>query len=334
MKKYIALFILNLSLVVTFSRCSTTTKQTDVKLKEARKDQGIISNDSYIDNSYWKSSDLNLITNLSVKVQNQSDDFSDCSYTSLSKEQSKKIKYLKKLIYEYFLDTYNIDFSDKLDKQSVTLFNSSDIENSLTMGYVGPADENTLHLHISLKNKNAELFESTYVRETLHQLCFIDKSEETTYIVEGIVDAYSDLILAKAGEDYIATAIYFETRQLGYQLIAADKELPEVFYKHESFKEHLNKDLSSYNQPYIKHNDIADYLNTLLYTLISVNSGFAELNYTPYYYYVFDAQSIVQKFCQAQEPNSSTIEYLRKHCLLTKFEILKIEIDGKGYRII
>lgn len=331
MKKhnFLGIFMLLLTMMLlTFSGCSSANKQ-----KEARKDQGFINNDSYKDDSFWKSEDLKLITDLKIKTLNQDPDFSDCSFEELSSKQNKKVKYLKNLIYKFFLDIYNIDFSSKLEKQSVTWFNSTANGNSLTMGYVDPSNENTLHLHISLKDENAELFESTYVHETLHQISFIDKSEETTYIVEGIVDAFADLILAKAGENFVATPIYFETRQLGYQLIKADKQLPEVFYNNESFKEHLNKELSKYNQPCLKHDDVAGYLNSLLYALIASNSGLTELNYDPCVY-VFDAQSIVQKFCQSKKPNSSTIKYLRKHCLLEEFEDLKVKKEENGYQII
>ena len=315
-------------LLLTFSGCSSADKQ-----KEARKDQGFINNDTYKDDSYWKSEDLKLITDLKIKTVNEDPDFSDCNFEKLSRKESKKVEYLKDLIYGFFLDVYNLDFSSKLEKQSVTWFNSTSNGNSLTMGYVDPEDENTLHLHISSKDENAKVFVSTYVHETLHQIGFIDKSQETTYIVEGIVDAFADLILARAGEEYVATPIYFETRQLGYQLIKADKELPEVFYKQESFKEHLNEELLKYNQPCVKHEDVAGYLNSLLYALIASNSELTQLNYDPYFY-VFDAQMIVQKFCQSKKPNSSTIKYLRKHCLLEEFEDLKVKKEGNGYQII
>lgn len=316
-------------ILLTFSGCSSTDEQK----KEARKDQGFINNDNYKDESYWKSSDLKLVTDVNLKITNENPDFSDCNFEKLSRKESKKVEYLKDLIYEFFLDVYNLDFSSKLEKQSVTWFNSTANGNSLTMGYVDPKDENTLHLHISSKDENAEVFVSTYVHETLHQIGFIDKSQETTYIVEGIVDAFADLILARVGEEYIATPIYFETRQLGYQLIKADKELPNVFYKKESFKEHLNSGLSKYNQVYEKHEDLTEYLNTLLFVLIQSNSGQAKLSYDPYFY-AFDAQAIVQKFCQSKKPNSSTIKYLRKHCILEEFEDLKVKKEGNGYQII
>ena len=50
-----------------------------------------------------------------------------------------------------------------------------------------------------------------------------------TYVVEGIVDAYTDMILIENNIKSKVTGIYFETRQLGYQIIAADKNLPKLF---------------------------------------------------------------------------------------------------------
>lgn len=81
------------------------------------------------------------------------------------------------------------------------------------------------------------------------------------------------------------------------------------------------------------HKDIAGYLDTLLDVLIAINSGMGYSENMPLFY-VFDAQSIVQKYCQSIGCNKETIEYVRKHYLLENFENLKIVDMGDGYSLV
>ena len=220
---------------------------------------------------------------------------------------------LKKLILNYFIKEYDIDFSEELRNQKVTFFSTSSIGESMVMGYVDINDSNTL-----LNGEYNEIFETTYVHEKLHQLGMQDKTCNMTYIVEGIVDAYTDLILTEGNVNAQLTNLYFEARQLGYQMIKADRELPKVLINEESLKERINKSLNSYKQEPMQHKDIAGYLDTLLDVLIAINSSIGYSENMPLFY-VFDAQSIVQKYCQAQGCDKETIEYVRKHYLLENF---------------
>lgn len=297
----------------------------------AKTDNGFINTDRYSTTDYWKSNDLNIISNASLcttEVLEDDEDFDDQEFMELTDSQKKKVETLKNYIYDYFIDNYNIDFSEKLAKQNVNFFSCSEFGSSTTMGYVDINENDTLHLNIHLNLDYKNLFESTYVHETLHQLGFMDKECKATFIVEGIVDAYTDIILTLNKANSQPTDIYFESRQLGYQIIAADKNLPSVFLDKKSFSTYLNDYLETYNQPYEEHENVAEYLNTLLYAFVNFNSGTAYSDYA--YFYAYDVQSIVQRFCQAQNCDDETIKYIRAHYLLEGFEKLEIVDHGNS----
>ena len=316
LKKIMVIFLT--IIIVSTGGCSFVTKTTD---------NGFINNDVYENEEYWSEDALNMVTNLSIVRNEVNDNFENQNFYELSEKQVRKVAKLKKTICKFFIQRYKIDFSDELEKQQVTFFSTSSIGNGITMGYVDVNNYNILHLNVLLNTENKELFESTYIHESLHQLGFNDKKCKVTYLVEGIVDAYTDLILTENGGNSQPTDLYFEARQFGYQMIAADPNLPKVFVNKESLREYVNKSLNSYQQKYVKHNDLAIYLNALLEALIAINSGTGYSENT--YYYAFDAQSIVQRFCQAQNCDSHTINYIRSHYILEDFERLKVIDHGE-----
>ncbi len=303
------------------SGCSSSSGVTD---------SGFINTDVYENTDYWKEDSINVITNLKTVTENLEDENAENQqFSKLSAKQEKKVEKLKKCICNYFIEKYGIDFSTKLKKQEVSFFSTRALGNGVVMGYVDVDNPNELHLNILLNKDCKDKFENTYVHETLHQLGFMDKSGKMTYVVEGIVDAYTDLILIENNIKSKVTGIYFETRQLGYQIIAADKNLPKLFVEKKAVSEYFDNELSSYKQNYAKHNKLAEYLNTLLQALIAINSGTtSSSSQSNAYFYAFDAQSIVQRFCQSQNCDSDTIDYIRKHYLLEDFEKLNVIDNG------
>lgn len=331
LKRFTALFM---ALVVSLSLFGCGNATTSVI------DSGNINSTEYADSMYWENSqELNLVTNVTTKVDVLDSPFQDDNYSQLSFLQKKKVEKLKDAIHSYFVDNYDIDFSDQLSQQKVTYFTSSEAGISMVMGYVDPSDHNTLHLNSVLNTSEySQLFENTYVHETLHQLGFIDETHRTTYIIEGITDAYTDLILTAAHRFSYPTPIYMEARQLGYQLIAADKNLPSIFVGNCSenelenmptFEKYINTSLAQYEQKYEKHKNLAVYLNRLLFCLIYINNGTAYSENADFYAY--DAQSIVQKFCQSQDCSAETIAYIRSHYVFSDFESVKITPQDGGY---
>lgn len=207
--------------IISLSGCSSSSGVTD---------SGFINTDVYENTDYWKEDSINVITNLKTVTENLEDENAENQqFSKLSAKQEKKVEKLKKCICNYFIEKYGIDFSTKLKKQEVSFFSTRVLGNSITMGFVDVNNSNELHLNILLNKDHKDEFETTYVHETLHQLGFIDASGKMTYVVEGIVDAYTDMILIENNIKSKVTGIYFETRQLGYQIIAADKNLPKLF---------------------------------------------------------------------------------------------------------
>lgn len=320
-RKMVRLCLTLILAIISLSGCSSSSGVTD---------SGFINTDVYENTDYWKEDSINVITNLKTVTENLEDENAENQqFSKLSAKQEKKVEKLKKCICNYFIEKYGIDFSTKLKKQEVSFFSTRALGNGVVMGYVDVDNPNELHLNILLNKDCKDKFENTYVHETLHQLGFMDKSGKMTYVVEGIVDAYTDLILIENNIKSKVTGIYFETRQLGYQIIAADKNLPKLFVEKKAVSEYFDNELSSYKQNYAKHNKLAEYLNTLLQALIAINSGTtSSSSQSNAYFYAFDAQSIVQRFCQSQNCDNDTIDYIRKHYLLEDFEKLNVIDNG------
>lgn len=219
--KMVTLCLTLILAITSLSGCSSSSAVTD---------SGFINTDVYENTDYWKEDSINVITNLKTVTENLEDENAENQqFSKLSAKQEKKVEKLKKCICNYFIEKYGIDFSTKLKKQEVSFFSTRALGNGVVMGYVDVDNPNELHLNILLNKDCKDKFENTYVHETLHQLGFMDKSGKMTYVVEGIVDAYTDLILIENNIKSKVTGIYFEPRQLGYQIIAADKNLPKLF---------------------------------------------------------------------------------------------------------
>lgn len=318
--KMVTLCLTLILAITSLSGCSSSSAVTD---------SGFINTDVYENTDYWKEDSINVITNLKTVIENLEDENAENQqFSKLSAKQEKKVEKLKKCICNYFIEKYGIDFSTKLKKQEVSFFSTRALGNGVVMGYVDVDNPNELHLNILLNKDCKDKFENTYVHETLHQLGFMDKSGKMTYVVEGIVDAYTDLILIENNIKSKVSGIYFEPRQLGYQIIVADKNLPKLFVEKKAVSEYFDNELSSYKQNYAKHNKLAEYLNTLLQALIAINSGTSSSSQSNAYFYAFDAQSIVQRFCQSQNCDNDTIDYIRKHYLLEDFEKLNVIDNG------
>ena len=321
-RKLFSLFLI-LAIVLSLTACGNNTT-----------DNGFINNDKYRDTTFWEGQNLDLVSNVTLQNYGKSEIPDESPvFSGLSQTQTKKTETLKKAIVTYFLKNYNIDFSEKLSKQKVTFFSSEEFFDSIILGYVDLNDPNTLHLHVLLNSEYEELFETTYVHETLHQLGFKDDSGETTYIVEGIVDAYTDLIMTTNFFEPNLTDIYFEPRQLGYQIIAADKDLPNIFINGLSFQNHINASLEKYTQNFSEHKNPSSYLNKLLGVFIAINSNTAYSDNR--YFYAFDAQTIIQRFCQSQKCSDETIKYIRRHYIIEDFEnLIPVDLGNDTYTVV
>ena len=321
-RKLFSLFLI-LAIVLSLTACGNNTT-----------DNGFINNDKYRDTTFWEGQNLDLVSNVTLQNYGKSEIPDESPvFSGLSQTQTKKTETLKKAIVTYFLKNYNIDFSEKLSKQKVTFFSSEKFFDSIILGYVDLNDPNTLHLHVLLNSEYEELFETTYVHETLHQLGFKDDSGETTYIVEGIVDAYTDLIMTTNFFEPNLTDIYFEPRQLGYQIIAADKDLPNIFINGLSFQNHINASLEKYTQNFSEHKNPSSYLNKLLGVFIAINSNTAYSDNR--YFYAFDAQTIIQRFCQSQKCSDETIKYIRRHYIIEDFEnLIPVDLGNDTYTVV
>lgn len=244
----------------------------------------------------------------------------------LSSKYLKRTEVLKEAMITYFLEVYDIDISEKLAKQKLKAFKVSG-ENEGVMGYVSKKQPEYLNLNKTLFGENKLLFDHTYVHESLHQIGF--QSENTSIITEGIVDALTDLILERAGILAYPTPIYNDTRAIGYQILIADKDIPEFFLGGEEkvdIVSRIDEVLSEVEQTIENIESpgkrLDDLLNGLTYGMHSVIDP---------YYIAFEYQEITRAYCQEFNPDEKAIDEIRQCYLVLEYEHITIEKNVDRY---
>lgn len=288
------------------------------------------NSDVYADYTFWENENkIRLFLSFGVEdaMQNM-EGIAEDTYTEIPTKYLERIEILKQAMVSYFKEVYNIDISSKLEKQKVKVFVAKKgSANEGTMGYVDPEDSTYLNLNNDLFGKHKKLFDNSYVHESLHQIGFIDK----TMLMEGMVDALTDLILRKANIKSYPTDIYYYARHLAYQMIAVDNEIVTMYLKemNPNIFNHVNKVLENVNQPLKEEEKVAERLSSLVGGL--TNGIYSETDPT---FVAFEAQEIVRAYCQKFSPNDSTIDYIRSHYIVEEYEDTRIKAHMTGYEFI
>lgn len=316
--KIVSIILTIIVLTATFTGCSSSS------LDSSNATNTVI----YSDYSFWHSENqlrITLPVNFSHIESNSLP--TGIGELTLSNKYLKKVEKLKLAIINYFQEVYNIDVSEKLNKQELRAFSASEFMGDLTMGYVDPTNQNILNLNIELFNDYKKYFNNTYVHETLHQLGFL--SEDSTMITEGIVDALTDLILCKANIQSSPTDTYFDVRILGYQIIATDTYIAEFYLNNSNTKmaHRITTALKEVKRTYKKVRNIGKRLEDLCTGLTYGISGTVDP-----YFVAFEAQEIVRAYCQTFNPSTETIDYIRSHYLIEDYESVTIVPDGNGFQ--
>lgn len=321
--RIIAIFTTVVLIITVLCGCSATI------------DTGSTNDRNYKNYKFWEQENqLRLVTNFTVKdtfEDDFQDEISEIGEKELTEKEKQHIKKLQSGIIKFFKEFYNIDLTEKLSHQEIRIFNSQQTEN-MTMGYVSDKEPNILNLNelIFENNDYSNLFSNTYIHETLHQLGIRDMDADSM-LIEGIADAYADIILTYIGEWSYTTDVYFEARTLAYQIISVDEELPHLFLETDNFSlsDRINERLKNVPQKHVKVKNPGNQLVRILSILYSNNLGMLVCNTDPYYY-AYDAQEIVRAYCQTFNPNHERINYIRSHYLLGDYEELEILKDKKG----
>ena len=296
-------------------------------------DTGITNYLQYSNYDFWnKNNELGLVTNYSItSIDNKEENFTKLGKKKLPKKYRKSVEILKEGIKSFFIDFYGIDLSSKLEEQDIKIYSSDIDEVGTVMGYVVADYPNTLNLNnLIITDEYDYLFNNTYVHETLHQLGI--RNTEDAMLMEGITDAYTDLILGYINEKSYTTDLYFEARTLAYQIIRVDDELPHLFFETENFSlsERISQKLSDVKCTLEKETNPGNKLVDILDLLYTYNMGYIASNTDPYYY-AYDAQDIVRAYYQTFEPLEGDIDYIRSHYLVEEYESISFKKDGNGY---
>ncbi len=237
---------------------------------------------------------------------------------------ASQIKKLKKAMIDYFSEEYAVDITDKLDQQQLRSFES----NYGTYGYVNPDEPQYLYLNVDLFDADADLFNNTYVHESLHQIGF--RAHNCYSIDEGITDALTDLVLIKAGIGSFPTPIYADARTLGYQILEADKDIVNFYLDSDNpdITERISETLKDVNMPFLKRNDTGEMLEVLL-----DNLTYETISNIDPYYMALQAQEIVRAYCQTFQPTTEEISSIRKMYLVEDYENVTIKQDGDMFII-
>ena len=214
---FLVLFVVVISCTGCTSKISDTGTTSDIKFK------------GY---DFWeKPNQLRIIITPSIdSIQSDGTEGMTVGTKTLPANKASIVKELQKGIIAFFKERYNVDVTEKISRQEIRVF-SPDLTNYMTgiaFGYVDPSYPDILNLNelLFIDDSYKDLFENTYVHETLHQIGIRNPGEPM--LTEGITDAYTDMILCYIGHEKVSvtTPFYFEARTLAYQIIAVDNELP------------------------------------------------------------------------------------------------------------
>ena len=279
------------------------------------------------DYTFWeKSNDVRLvITSIGVMDVAQDDEFSGLGELELSSSYLKQVKKLQEAMLSYFETYYGIDISEEIGKQKLRGFESAESD-TITMGYVDSNNPDYLNLNSLLFGAYSMYFSNVYVHETLHQIGFINANG--VMITEGIVDALTDLILTEANIRSYPTDSYAASRTLGYQILASDNEIASFYLNNSdsNIEARIAEVLRDVEYPF-EEADPGERLEDLLEALTYETTGTVDE-----YYIAFEAQEIVQAYCQAFDPNAETIDYIRSLYLVEDYESITITAITDGYQ--
>lgn len=294
-------------------------------------DTGVTNELEYSNYDFWeKNNSIRLFVTVSVQTEMVEEEVSEVKYEKMPKSKAKVIEELKEGMISFFQERYNIDISEKLANQEVRFFTSEGVSQD-TMGYVEIGNGNVLNLNQRLLKDMSDIFESTYVHETLHQIGF--QGEKSLQVVEGITDAITDMILCYIGIEPVLTPYYYECRTLAYQLLAADPEIVSCYLENDDFDilERINEKLKDVPQIFKKSGHFGKLLENRLNLLIGIAEGRVAGLSTDPYYFAFEAQEIVQAYCHECNPDANIIDYIRSHYLILDYEKVSIVQDGDVY---
>lgn len=279
-----------------------------------------------LDYSFWKKDNsVRMTLPISMETGNDETQFTGIGKLELSKKYLKRVEKLKTAMVSYFSETYNMDISKKIENQQLRAFSSNDVNGSMTMGYVDYNEPEYLNLNNVLFSEYKDYFDNTYIHETLHQIGF--RSKDSTMITEGIVDALTDLILSKAEFKSFPTENYADVRTLGYQILAADKDIAQFYLENDnpSMISRISEKLQYAIKPY-ENIEPGERLECLA---IGLTQGFSAT--FDAYYIAFEAQEIVRAYCQSFNPSNETIDYIRSCYLVENYENIAIKKHEDAY---
>ena len=241
----------------------------------------------------------------------------------LSEEYQERAEYLRGVMEDYFKETYQLDISEKLAKQTLRKFQAEG-KNEGVMGFVDIENPNCLNLNEMLFTTYSNLFDNTYIHETLHQIGF--KSKKPGVIDEGITDALTDNILKNANIRSIPTPSYGFSREIGYQILRVDKEIVSLYYNGDfQVENYITERLSDVKRTLLPDDNPGE---TLEFTLAGLTYGMEGMDE---WYIAFQAQEITRAYCQTFEPTHEAIDYIRTHYIVAEYEKIVVTEKNGGF---
>lgn len=336
MKTRFTLVALLLAMVFALSSCSSTTTTNSsignsqtATIVSVPTDQGKTNEVQYANYNFWSNPiSIKLLSDFTLNTIYEDDINTNSNYLqTFPGEAIQKIKILQDGMIAFFKSNYNVDITKRIQSQRFRVFkyNEKNIDIT-TLGFVDTENRRFINFNEKLfTDEFYYLFSQTYVHEAIHQLGISNNSDG--YLMEGITDALTDMVLTSMGLEFSGTNAYFESRTLAYQLLAVDKKIPILYFTDDNFSliERISERLNGYSKPIVWCDDVGIKLRDLLSIIYSWHAGVIDSK-TDLFPYVFDAQEIVRCYCQSFNPSNDVISYIRSHYLIEDYETFVPEI--------
>lgn len=258
----------------------------------------------------------------------------DITSEDMREYQKELVKDLKVKLNKYFLDTYSIDISDKLNNQQIKFFKDtteSSNPKTWTGGYFIPTESNTIYLNNLLVHDKRSEFTSIYIYETMYNIGF--HSGKNLFALDtGFADNEAKNFCKYAKLEYSSVSNNYFVKKLAEQMKIANPDLIKNYISDSNFSisDEINSRLSDVKMPFIKINDPGNKIQSYITAFLSPEL-YKKNDCSPWL--SFQAQEIVTNYCKQFKLTDSQISKIRENYAVDEYEKIQVYKENNKYML-